>query len=72
MKIVKFDNGTFGVRLYWFFGWHFANFCVKHCAERVGSAYFHQAQTSSKALALSVYNKLSGKTAKYKTLELEQ
>ncbi len=23
MKIVKFENGKYGVRLYWFFGWRF-------------------------------------------------
>lgn len=25
MKLVKFENGTFGVRKYWFFGWHFVD-----------------------------------------------
>lgn len=23
MKIVQFSNGKYGVRTYWFFGWHF-------------------------------------------------
>lgn len=23
MRLVKFENGKFGVRTYWFFGWHF-------------------------------------------------
>ena len=23
MKLVKFENGKYGVRLYWFFGWRF-------------------------------------------------
>lgn len=23
MKKVKFENGKFGIRRYWFFGWHF-------------------------------------------------
>ena len=23
MKLVKFDNGKYGVRMNWFFGWHF-------------------------------------------------
>ena len=23
MKLVEFENGKFGVRLYWFFGWYF-------------------------------------------------
>ena len=23
MKLVEFENGKFGVRVYWFFGWHF-------------------------------------------------
>jgi len=72
MKIVKFDNGKYGVRLHWFFGWCFYNFWSKNCVERAGSAHFHMAQTNDKDLAINEYNKLTGKTAKYKVIELNE
>jgi len=69
MKIVKFDNGNYGIRMHWFFGWRFYNFGVKHTTCAVGDPYFHQAQMYDKDIVIREYNKLTGKSAKYKVVE---
>ena len=72
MKIVKFDNGKYGIRTYWLFGWSFVNFSIPHQTELTGSPYFHQAQTHRYSSALDLYNELTGKSAKHKVIELDE
>jgi len=35
MKLVRFSNGKYGVRLYWWFGWHFLGL-NDQCARTTG------------------------------------
>ena len=71
MTLVKFNNGKFGVRAYWFFGWRFINLHAPHIKVRSGDAYFHQAQTDCKRYAEDMLNRLSGETAKFKVIDDE-
>jgi hypothetical protein len=40
MKLVKFNDGTYGVRKYWLFGWHFVDLKDPQFSWTFGSIYF--------------------------------
>lgn len=40
MRLVKFDDDTYGVRKYWFFGWHFVDLTTSRYAWSRGNVYF--------------------------------
>ena len=44
MKLVEFNNGTFGIRKNWFFGWWFADLRSQGFTWRRGGAYFTHCQ----------------------------
>lgn len=46
MKLVEFSNGKWGIRTYWWFGWHFLDFDDNTTSRRQSSVYFRYCQTS--------------------------
>ena len=43
-RLVQFDNGKFGVRLGWFFGWKFRDLHHTNFAWGPGGTWFHHCQ----------------------------
>ena len=47
MKLVEFENGEFGIRVYWFFGWYFRDLeSNKNYSWRREDSYFQDCQGS--------------------------
>jgi hypothetical protein len=45
MKIVKFENGKYGVRMHWAFGWHFLDLVDRRYKWLQRSEHFRDWQT---------------------------
>lgn len=41
MKLVQFEDGTYGVRMYWLFGWHFKDLRNPRFEWTRGGEFFH-------------------------------
>lgn len=56
MKLVKFDNGSWGVRTFWFFGWHYMTYEKPHVSYNEKEPLFRKCRMT-KEQAESLYNK---------------
>lgn len=45
-KLVKFNNGRYGIRSYWFFGWFFVDLVTNGFNWAPGSMFFSDCQGS--------------------------
>ncbi len=52
MELVQFENGTFGVRTYWFFGWHFLSRHERYNFSAPEHIVAHCQMTKPEAMAL--------------------
>ena len=68
MKIVQFENGKYGVRVYWLFGWYFlSKHGVYNWKDVEGVADYCQLETFEEAKKL-----LQMRQNKYKTIKTKQ
>lgn len=52
MKLVRFEDGTYGVRTFWFFGWHFRDLTTDGFSWPRSSKFFRDCKaTEEKARA---------------------
>ncbi len=60
MKPVKFKDGKYGTRKYWFFGWVFLDFRDNDFAHRASTYWFKDCKTDYNT-ALKEYKRLTDK-----------
>ena len=60
MKLIEFSNGTFGVRRYWFFGWHFMDLKSTNFAWNKGDLYFSHCQGTREEARLAIDGRTTG------------
>lgn len=49
MRLVRFENGKYGVRTHWFFGWHFMDLKCRGFSWKIGSEFFPDCMASQEA-----------------------
>ena len=60
VKLVKFEDGTYGVRVHWLFGWWFKDLAHPSYSWTKGNSYFKDCK-GSYLEAERVYNSLNSK-----------
>lgn len=59
MKLVQFEDGTYGVRTFWFFGWWFRDLACPGFSWKVSSRFFYGCKgTKKKARSLLAGHKV--------------
>lgn len=68
MKVVEFSNGKFGIRTYWFFGWHFQSLSISTISWRKGDRCFDSCQgTKQQVFAVLKYRDIT-----YKIINIDE
>jgi hypothetical protein len=66
MKIVKFENGMYGIRSSWFLGWRFVDLRCPGCRWKSGDSDFKDCLgTIDQCLEIKATLETLGKTLKY-------
>lgn len=69
MRLVKFEDGTYGVRKHWFFGWYFQDLSLIGFEWKQRDKFF-RACMGSESEARSMYKRLKrGKYVSYEIIE---
>lgn len=55
MKLVKFKDGSYGIRSNWFFGWRFYDLYYFNCLRKKGDKYFPHCK-GTKDQCISIMN----------------
>lgn len=57
MKLVKFENGKYGIRMYWRFGWHFLSMSGEYTwSSKKDIVSYCQGTEEQARMAMQVFN----------------
>jgi len=68
MKLVEFEDGTFGIRKFWFFGWYFVDLFSKGYSWTQSSEHFPDCKRTREH-AENILSNLKPKKLPYKVVK---
>ena len=70
MKLVKFEDGSYGVRCHWFFGWYFKDLVTDGYVWKKNEPWFHHCKGSIETAKRAYYKSNTNKpSTKHEVVE---